>query len=280
MPPLPVPVLDHVVIGLRTQLDAGAERFRRLGFTLTPRGVHTLGSVNHLAVFGTEYLELLAVPEGETRRPEILAAPLGLNGLVFATEDAGAVHAALAAAGVPTGPAEQFSRPVELAPGLTREAVFRTVRLPADAVAAGRLYFCQHLTRDLVWRDGWRRHGNGTIGIARVVIAAEEPEALCTLFARMFGPEAVRQGPTGGSLVLGLARCEVVTPEALRREFGAAAPAADGRTEFMAALGLRTSDLDRAQAALEAGGIAHRREPDRLLVPAAEACGVTLEFVA
>ena len=277
--PLPVPALDHVVIGLRTQLDAGAERFRRLGFTLTPRGVHTLGSVNHLAVFATDYLELLAVPEGETRRPEILAAPRGLNAMVFATEDAEQVHAALAAAGLPAGKAEQFSRPVELAPGVTRAATFRTVRLPAEMVAAGRLYFCQHLTRDLVWRDAWRRHANAAAGISRIVIAAEDPAPLCALFARMFGADQVRTDAAGGTLALGLARCEIRTPAALRRAFGAAAPAPDGRAEAMAVLGLRSLDPDRTQAALTAGGIPHRREADRIVVPAAEACGVTLEFV-
>ena len=277
--PLPVPALDHVVIGLRTQLDAGAERFRRLGFTLTPRGVHTLGSVNHLAVFATDYLELLAVPEGETRRPEILTAPRGLNAMVFATEDADSVQAALAAAGLPAGKAEQFSRPVALAPGLTRAATFRTVRLPAEMVAAGRLYFCQHLTRDLVWHDAWRRHPNAAAGISRIVIAAADPAPLCALFARMFGTDQVRTDAAGGTLALGLARCEIRTPAALRRAFGAAAPAPDGRAEAMAVLGLRSLDLDRTQAALTAGGIPHRREGDRIVVPAAEACGVTLEFV-
>ena len=277
--PLPVPALDHVVIGLRTQLDAGAERFRRLGFTLTPRGVHTLGSVNHLAVFATDYLELLAVPEGETRRPEILTAPRGLNAMVFATEDADSVQAALAAAGLPAGKAEQFSRPVALAPGRTRAATFRTVRLPAETVAAGRLYVCQHLTRDLVWRDAWRRHANAAAGISRIVIAAADPAPLCALFARMFGTDQVRTDAAGGTLALGLARCEIRTPAALRRAFGAAAPAPDGRAEAMAVLGLRSLDLDRTQAALTAGGIPHRREADRIVVPAAEACGVTLEFV-
>ena len=84
---LPVPTLDHVVINVRDRVDDGAETYRRLGFTLTPRGYHTLGSMNHLAMFGTEYLELIAAPAGDTRRQEILSAPDGLNGLVFGTED-------------------------------------------------------------------------------------------------------------------------------------------------------------------------------------------------
>jgi len=37
------------------------------GFTMTPRGTHTLGSINHLAIFGTEYLELLGARVDELR---------------------------------------------------------------------------------------------------------------------------------------------------------------------------------------------------------------------
>ena len=45
-----------------TALDAAAERYASLGFTLTPRGHHTLGSINNLAILGTDYIELLGVP--------------------------------------------------------------------------------------------------------------------------------------------------------------------------------------------------------------------------
>jgi len=69
----PVPTLDHVVINVRDRIDEGADTFRRLGFTLTPRGYHTLGSMNHLAMFGTDYLELIAAPPGDTL---VFAPPL------------------------------------------------------------------------------------------------------------------------------------------------------------------------------------------------------------
>src|SRR3954452_17603861 len=101
----PVPTLDHVVVNVRDRIEEAAETYRRLGFTLTPRGYHTLGSMNHLAMFGTDYLELIAAKPGDDSRPEILAAPSGLNGLVFASENAEATYQALHAAGVPIDPA-------------------------------------------------------------------------------------------------------------------------------------------------------------------------------
>jgi hypothetical protein len=276
--PIPLPTIDHVVVNARDDIDTGADVYRRLGFTLTPRGYHTLGSVNHLAIFGTDYLELIAVPPGSGGRAEIMAAPTGLNGLVFATEDAEKTHQTLQAGGVPIEPAQQFSRPVAIDGG-AQDAVFRTTRLPAASVPAGRLYFCQHLTRELVWRDEWRDHPNGTVGVARAVIAAADPGELGALFARMFAARLVRQTDDGCSLITGLARIDVVTPAALWEMFGNAAPDSRGRRDYMAALTFRTVSLDAVEHALEQGGI---RGADRIgtsvLVPATEALGVTLEF--
>ncbi len=277
---LPVPTLDHVVVNARDRLDEACEAYRRLGFTLTPRGYHTLGSMNHLAIFGTDYLELIAAPAEGAQRPEILEAPLGLNGLVFGTEDSAAVYEALSAAGIPVEPPNEFSRPVELPGGARRDAVFRTVRLKPGMTDAGRFYFCHHFTRDLVWRDEWRHHPNGAIGVVRAVIAADEPARLGKLFARMFGDDAVRQDGGHHTLAVGLSRFEVMTPTALGTSFGAAAPDAAGRSAFMAALSLRTRSPDHAATALAAGGISIDRDGERIVVPASAAFGVALEFLA
>jgi Glyoxalase-like domain len=181
---------------------------------------------------------------------------------------------------VPVDPPLSFSRPVDLPDG-PRDAAFRTVTLASGTATVGRLYFCHHLTRDLVWRDEWRHHPNGVIGIARAVIAAEDPSVLAALFARMFGPDALHPIEGGHTLNVGLSRFDIVSHERLRHLFGDAAPDGGGRPEFMAALSFRVTALDRTAAALAAGGIAGvRREEQRIVVPAASACGAALEFVA
>lgn len=275
---LPVPTLDHVVVNVRDRIDEGLETYRRLGFALTPRGYHTLGSMNHLAILGTEYLELIAVPRDEPRRSDILDAPIGLNGLVFGTENADAVFEALHANGVPVLPANRFSRPVELPGGERRDASFATVRLAPEATDVGRLYFCQHFTRDLVWRDAWRHHPNGAIGVIRAVIAADDPGAIASLFSRMFGPDAVRGEGGERSLSIGLSRFDVVTPARLRADFGAAAADQGGRSAFMAALTLRTRSLAQAAASFAGEGIQVEASPDRLVIPHGSAFGVAIEF--
>ncbi len=268
----PVPTLDHVVVNARDRLDEAAAVYARLGFTLTPRGFHTLGSANHLAIFGTHYLELIGVMSPDSPRRDVLDHPVGLNGLVFGTEDSSVLHDALTAAGVAATPPKEFSRPVELPQG-ARDAVFRTVHVSPLPVWPGRIYFCHHFTRDLVWRDEWRHHANGTVGVARVLIASDDPARLGALFGRMFGAETVRPVASGISLVVGLSRVDVLEHAAVAARLGAA----EGRAEYMAALTLRTLSLERAASALAAVPVV--RMADRLIVPAEAAFGCALEFV-
>ncbi|MFO1082263.1 MAG: VOC family protein [Reyranellaceae bacterium] len=277
---LPVATLDHVVINARDDMDHAADVYRRLGFTLTERGYHSLGSINHLAMFGTDYLELIAVPKGATSgRLDLLNYPCGLNGLVFGTEDSAITYAALTAAGVPVDPPVEFTRPVQ-AGGQTHDARFRTVRMKAGVVPYGRVYWCHHFTRDVVWRDEWRHHANGTVAVARAVIVEPDPAAAAKLYVDMFGPESVRDIKGGKSLVVGNSRFDIVTAAELRGQVGDAAPDAEGRPAYMAGLTFRTLSLPKAAAALEAGGIKGvARKDGRLIVPASQAMNAVLEFV-
>ena len=278
-PPLAAPVFDHVVVNARDRLDEAEAAYTRLGFTLTPRGFHSLGSANHLAIFGTDYLELIAIAGDNSARQDIMADPHGLSGLVFGTEDSAITYAGLAARGVPATAPNEFVRPVDLQGG-ARDARFRTVHVQPAAGRPGRLYFCHHLTRDLVWRDEWRQHANGTVGVHRAVIASDDPAILRDLFGRMFGDAALTAVPGGVSLVTGLAKIDVLHHDAVAAVLGPAAGDAGGRAHYMAALTLRSRSLDMVRAALAASGVAAQDEPGRVLVPAHAAMGCPIEFVA
>lgn len=260
-------------------MDGAVAGFRALGFHVTERGYHTLGSINHLIVFERDYLELLGFGSGPVR-PELAGFPVGLNGLVFATEDADALYRRLSENGVPLGAPTAFSRPVELGE-VRAEARFRTTRLPADAASHGRVYFCEHLTPELVWRQEWRDHANGAVGIARIVLAVSDPVRASALFARMFGPDAVRPGARGGrSLDAAGVTIDFLDHETLRRDYGEALPDPSGRSDYMAVLGLRTRSLATTERFMRsAAAPVMRPEPDRLIVPAHAAVNTTLEFV-
>ncbi len=277
---LPIPTLDHVVINARDDLDQAAETYRRLGFALTERGYHSLGSMNHLAMFGTDYLELIAVPKNAPAevRPDVMAAPFGLSGLVFGSEDSTATYTAISGNGINAKPPREFTRPVAIDGG-TRDARFRTVTLDQSVTPYGRVYFCHHFTRDLVWRDEWRHHPNGVVAVQRVVIVHPDPTAAARVYSGMFGEAAVRPSVGGMMLIVGNTNVDIVTEEALRRELGGAAPDAAGRSTYMAGLTFRTTSIAQTARVLAENGVVGISEvAGGLMVPAASALNATLAF--
>ena len=279
---LPIPLIDHVIVNARDALDDSAALWVRLGFTLTPRGHHSTGSINHLAILGTDYIELLGVPPSDGGVPaapgaDVLNWPAGLNGLVFKTTDSDALYDELTEAGAPVLPPLPLARPAQIG-DRTYEVAFRNVRLEADASPAGRMFFCHHLTPNHVWYDPWRRHPNGAVGLAGLVIAAEDPAAYAALFRLLFGEHAVRSAADGSVLVAGLASIEVATPATVAMRFGDAAPALAGRPCAMAALIVRTASLRRTREALAAGGIPLAPGDGPILLPAEIAGGFALLF--
>ncbi|MBV9860637.1 MAG: VOC family protein [Alphaproteobacteria bacterium] len=276
-----VPALDHVVVDVRHRMEEVGAAYRALGFQLTERGYHSLGSINHLAMFETDYLELLGFGDDPQRmRAELVPFPPGLNGLVFKTDDADARHADLAARGIAVREPQSFSRPVEIA-GQREAARFRTVHLAPEAATVGRVYFCRHFTPDLVWRPEWRRHPNGATAIDGIEIAAQDPPAVAGLFAQMFGPAAIGAGPDGASRIMaGAVAIDILDAAALQSRLGAAAPDPAGRIDYMAVLRLRAASLDAVARLLRTNrieGVEQRKE--RLRIAAAAAGNVTLDFV-
>jgi len=182
--------IDHAVILVR-DLDKAKKSYARMGFTLTPRGFHTLGSQNHCLMFGSDYIELLAVPKPHPAMQyftDFLATGEGLGAIALATDNAGALYAELAADGIAADAPLDFSRPVE---GLG-EARFSIVQLPPDASPGCRMFACQHFTRELVWRPGYRGHANGATQIAAIAVVAEDPESGAARYGRLLGAKAQR----------------------------------------------------------------------------------------
>jgi glyoxalase-like protein len=274
------PVLDHVVVNTLGRLDEAAQQYRRLGFALTPRGHHSLGSSNNLAIFGTDYLELLGfLPGNESKRAELWAHPAGLTGLVFKSPEPDLVYAAMRAGGVPVAEPVQFARPVEL-PGGARDARFSVVRVTGDAVANGRTFFCHHLTPELVWRPEWQSHANAATGIVEMLIAARQPARTAAIYERMFGPGLLVPVSGGVAFHAGTATVSVLEPAAVaQRTAGAALVSADG-SDRMVALSVKTGSLRVARSALEAGGVPFGPRPGGgIMVPHQHASQVALAFV-
>jgi len=270
--------IDHVVIAVR-DLDRAQAVFERLGFTLTPRGVHTLGSQNHCVMFERDYFELLAPPRAHPAMQyynDFLARGDGLAAIALATEDANAAHAALRADGIEAEAPLDFARPVEL-PGGARDAAFRIVQLPVAQTPGCRTFLCQHFTRDVVWRPEYQRHALGAIGLAGVAVVVEDPARTAPRYAQIFDtrPATITEGlriDTGSAPIALTARGKLG-----RRLAGAELPARP--RPFVAALFIRVTDRAAAADTLRKGGFAPVALRDgSYAVHAHEACGVTLVF--
>jgi len=172
--------LDHLVVAVRG-LDAAAADWAALGFTLSPRGLHSahIGSANYTMMFGEDYLELLGVvtptPHNQALR-DFVAAREGLDRAAFTTTDAAAGADSLRARGVDAVGPVHFSRPVPLPDGGETEARFSVFRWPATARVGGLgIFACQHHTRDAVWVPSLQTHANGARRILRVLVATDDP---------------------------------------------------------------------------------------------------------
>jgi len=147
------------VIAVR-DLDRAAAEFRALGFTLTPRGHHSIGSQNHCILFGSSYIELLAAPAAHPWLDYYRRFGEGLAALALSTDDADAAARDLPGAKAPM----ELSRPVE--GGVAR---FRLVQIENSP----HVFICQHLTPELVWRPQWQNAGE----LAGVSLPMEQPFA-------------------------------------------------------------------------------------------------------
>lgn len=258
--------LDHLVVNTRFETDAARDLFAGLGFTLTPRGRHSLGSINHLAVFEQDYLELIGLPtDGGKLRQEILDSPTGLDGLVLGSSDAAATQAALSAEGFRLSPVQRFSRPVTVEGG-PQEARFSTVRLLPGQLLAGRVYVCQHETPQLIWRPEWMDHPNGVNGIAGLVVVGPDPARLARDYARL--------GPLAGKFAL-----TFLTRDDFVQDYGELAIHAPQRTDFFGAIRLQGGAPNFVAARARALGLPLQSGESRLVV-ALPAFQTLLEFMS
>jgi catechol 2,3-dioxygenase-like lactoylglutathione lyase family enzyme len=270
--------IDHVVIAVR-DLDRARETYTRLGFTLTPRGFHTLGSANHCIMFGTDYVELLALPlqhAAMSYYAEFLARGEGLAAFALASADADAAYAELAADGIRADAPLDFSRPVRLPEG-ERDAAFRIVQLAPAQTPGCRGFVCQHRTRELVWRAEYQNHAVGANGLAALAVVAEDPVVAASVYARLFDvrPRKIDEGllvQTGSAPIAVGSRGRIG-----RRLRGAELP--PRARPLVAALFIRVADRGRAGDALHRAGFEPTALPDgSLAVGADQAHGVTLVF--
>ena len=270
--------IDHVVIAAR-DLDSTHDTFRRMGFTLTPRGHHTLGSQNHCIMFGQDYVELLMVPQrlpGREYYYDFARIGDGLAAIALKTDNARGAYGELSAAALAPSEPVDFSRPVQLREG-AKSATFRITQLGLEQTPGGQVFLCQHFTREVVWRAEHQRHANTATGLAALAILSNDVPQTAAAYERLFDvkAKAIDEGlliNTGDTPIV------VVDERALAKRLPGVWISARHQP-CMAALFIRVRDRDAAERTLRAAELHPTRLPDgSVAVGAAEAHGVAIIF--
>ncbi len=271
--------LDHTVINVKVDMDAASALFGKLGFTLTPRGYHSHGSMNHLMIFCTDYLELIGTPEGKrVERRDLENAPLGINGIVFKALNVNDVYARLQSAKFDGDPPKAFHRPVDIDDGL-RNATFRTVTIRDGVFPGGRVYYCEHGTPELVWRPEWQSHANGVTSMPEFVAVANDADGEAARFAALLDTDVKMDDNGVRCVMLDGCRVTVLIPDQYSDRYGELASIMGSRDAIFGALVFATKDLSMLHNLLhDLDGVTINRHPGRTIVRV-ESLDTVLEFV-
>ena len=129
---------------------------------------------------------------------------VGAHLACFGTPDAAAEHARLGAHGFEPEPLVNLERTIETGARLR----FNVVYVPPGKMAEGRVQYCEHLTPEHVWREGFVN----PFRLRAVYVVADDPEEVAARWGRFGGllprPEDgfVRLDTVRGRVVIGTAR--------------------------------------------------------------------------
>jgi catechol 2,3-dioxygenase-like lactoylglutathione lyase family enzyme len=283
--------LDHVLVGVRDLAAASRTFGDGLGFSLTPEGVHPgRGTHNRLAVFATEYLELIAVrdPDEGIFRPSLsafLKSREGLYMFALGTANIDGAVSELRRRGVavddPVAGAREASGG---APGYT----WRSAAVDPATTPGSETFLIQH-DRTLLERytvpASPTAHANGALGVHHIALAVHDADTAGASWREGLGLALEATEETGGGQTrrsrLRLANCYL----------DLVAPAGPGAlSEFLGVhgeapyeLGLEVADITQTADSLGQTGVtttggASEDGPAELLVGPERAVGARLAF--
>jgi hypothetical protein len=280
--------LDHIVHAVR-DLEAGAELYRRLGFTVGARNRHPWGTHNHVVQLPGFFVEPLTVAEPEKLGTDgfsinfgrfnqsFLARREGLSVLLLETGDAAADAASFHAAGIAASDALRFEREGTRPDGAKVKVGF-SVAFARDRHAPGVGFgVCQQHFPENFWNPAFQRHPNTVSAIAGAVLVAENPSDLHIFLSAFTGERELQATSSGITAPTPRGDIKVMDPAAFANHFGVAAPDISGGAR-LAAMRFQVRDRAALMAALGAGGIAAISHMGTTVVDAVAAMGATLVF--
>lgn len=275
--------IDHAVISVK-DLDAAAAIWKKLGFTLSPRGTHSakMGSGNYTIMLDPDYVELLGViSETEHNAPMrkyLAERGEGVERVAFTAVDSAAGAEEITARGYKALGPTDFERPVTMPDGTESAAKFRVFHWPIEEAPGGlRIFACQHKTRETVWIPELMKHANTAKRMKQILVVTDAPEQDAAHMVKLI--DGTSRVESDGAVIVppGGDRADFVflTRDVLAKRFpGTALDGAQAR----GGVGL-VFIADDLAAAEQAMGSAGAKTEVGVVVPPANANGVLVAFV-
>lgn len=274
--------IDHAVVMVK-DLDQAAANYKRLGFTISPRGTHSahMGSGNYTIMFDPDYMELLGVltptEHNAPARAYLETRGEGIERVAFTAVDSAAGAEEIRARGYPPVGPTDFERPVTMPNGSISAAKFRTFEWPRAETPGGiRIFACQHKTRETVWIPELMQHANGAKRLEQVVMVSPEPAKEAAHLSKMIDRDVRNEADGAVAVPSGGDRADFVflTKDQLGKRYPGVSLA--GLPERGGAGLVIAAHLTATEKALGATGV---HSAGGIVVPPAAGNGTLLAFV-
>jgi catechol 2,3-dioxygenase-like lactoylglutathione lyase family enzyme len=282
--------LDHITHAVR-DLDAAAELYRRLGFTVGARNRHppAWGTENHVVQLAGSFIEVLGlgdasgmVPHGErtfsfgAHNRDFLSHQEGLS--MIALEGRGTADAeAFRAAGIGDYKPYDFEREAKRPDGTPIKVAFSLAFAHNARSPEIGFFTCQHHHPENFWNPAFQEHTNTAHAVAGVVLVAKRPGELRPLLSAWVGQPDLAESAMAITATTPRGDVEVLSPAAFSSVLGVASPKMT-RGPRIAALRLAVRDFGMAVNTLKRADVKAQMRMGRIVVPPEVAMGATLVF--
>jgi catechol 2,3-dioxygenase-like lactoylglutathione lyase family enzyme len=278
--------LDHIAHAVR-DLDAAADLYRRLGFTVGARNVHSWGTENHLVQFSGFFIELLTVTRPDKLTDEglprlfgqftkrFLESNQGLHLLFLESSDAAKDAGLFAEAGIADSEALRFEREGKRPDGSPVKVGFSLAFARDPQAAQTSFAVCQQHFPENFWNPAFQDHANGVKAVAGAVLVAENPTDHHIFLSAFAGERELQSTSSGISVATPRGEIQIMDPSAFRSHFDFAPPDISHGAR-LAAIRFVVRDLSRAGASIS--GVTPRKHMGRLVIGPDVAMGATLAF--
>ncbi|MEO0799611.1 MAG: VOC family protein [Pseudomonadota bacterium] len=282
--------IDHLVI-VAHELEALASLYRKLGFQVGGQNRHDWGTLNHIVQFDGCFLELLSTEPGfekpDASTPiapfanfisDYLVEREGLGLLVLSSDDAARDQEVWSKDGIAADQMLHFERSGAGADGKPSRVAFSLAFASTPSLPKSGFFVCQQHVPENFWFADRQVHPNGAVGVSRVVLVADDPEASRAFLESFTGAEADSVGDGGVRIVTAAGVFDCVTPAACKAEYGASVNSAALAAGGFVAAHVAVKDLVATEAQFSDAGVDYHVADGRVTVPAQAAHGLALIF--